>query len=160
MSTLAIFINIIALGALGAAFFRNRKKALGALKAAVKMFFSLLPMLIIIIFLIGFLLGFIPSETLESFLGEQSGPLGVLIISIIGSVLHIPALLAFPLSASLLIKGASITVVAAFITTLTMIGMVTLPLEIRVMGKHFALLRNSLSFLAAIIISILMGVLI
>jgi len=40
-----------------------------------------------------------------------------------------------------------------------MIGFVTLPLEIKILGKRFALLRNVLSFAIAILIGLLMGVL-
>jgi uncharacterized membrane protein YraQ (UPF0718 family) len=160
MNITAVAVNGLAAAALIFAFTKSREKSLKALAAAGKMFISLLPMLIIIILLIGLLFILVPQETLERFLGEQSGIFGVLSAAIIGSVLHIPALLSFPLVASLLEKGASVTVVAAFLTTLTMIGMVTLPLEIKELGKKFALMRNGLSFIAAIIIAFLLGALI
>lgn len=158
MSPTAITINALAAAALIAAIVKSRKKTVMALKSAWKMFLSMLPMLIIIILLIGLLFGFVPEEDLKSFLGDQSGPLGVLVTAVVGALLHIPALLAFPLVASLIEKGASVTVAAAFLTTLTMIGMVTLPLEIKELGKKFALMRNGLSFIAALIISYLLGV--
>ena len=83
---------------------------------------------------------------------------GVLIVGAAGAVLHIPALLSFPLAASLLEEGASVSAVAAFITTLTMIGTITLPLEIKELGKKMAILRNGISFVIAIIIALIMGV--
>jgi len=156
----AAIINIIALGAFAVAFSHNRQKALKSIKVATKMFLGILPMLIIIILLIGLLFGLVSEEGLQKFIGEQSGPLGVLLVAITGAVLHIPALLAFPLSASLLAKGASITVIATFITSLTMIGVVTLPLEIKELGGRFAALRNGTSFVAALTISLLMGMVI
>ena len=73
-------------------------------------------------------------------------------------MLHIPALTAFPMAASLLQKGASLAAVAAFITTLTMVGMVTLPLEIKQLGRKMALMRNGFSFLTAVLIALIMGV--
>ncbi|MCF7945927.1 MAG: permease [Spirochaetia bacterium] len=158
MSPTAVSINALAAAALIAAMVKSRKKTVMALKSAWKMFLSMLPMLIIIILLIGLLFGFVPEEDLKSFLGDQSGPVGVLVTAVVGALLHIPALLAFPLAASLIEKGASVTVAAAFLTTLTMIGMVTLPLEIKELGKKFALMRNGLSFIAALIISYLLGV--
>ena len=91
-------------------------------------------------------------------IGEQSGFTGILLTALLGAVLHIPALISFPLAASTLEMGASVTAVAAFITTLTMIGVVTLPLEIREIGRQRALLRNGLSFIGALLISLLMGV--
>jgi len=72
-----------------------------------------------------------PPSEISKLAGEQSGFSGVLLMALLGSILHIPALISFPLAASLLKSGASVTAVAAFITTLTMIGMVTLPLEIK-----------------------------
>ena len=48
--------------------------------------------------------------------------------------------------------------VAAFITTLTMVGVVTLPLEIKEMGKKITILRNVFSFVFAIVIALIMGV--
>lgn len=157
MSPTALLINGLAAAALGAALLKKRQSAVKALKIAGKMFVSLLPMLVIIFLLIGLLFAFVPTESLEAFLGEQSGPLGLVSAALLGSVLHIPALLAFPLAASLLEKGAAVGVIAAFITTLTMIGIVTLPIEISSLGKRFALLRNGLSFAAAMIISIVIG---
>ncbi len=53
--------------------------------------------------------------------------------------------------------GAGLTAIAAFVTTLTMIGFVFLPLEIKELGKKFAFIRNGLSFIAAMIIAVLMG---
>ena len=153
----AVIINLIALVAFAVAFSRNRQKALKSIKVAAKMFLGILPMLIIIILLIGLLFGFVSEEGLRQFIGDQSGPWGVLLVAVTGAVLHIPALLAFPLSASLLAKGASITVIATFITSLTMIGVVTLPLEIKELGGRFAALRNGSSFVAALTISLLMG---
>jgi uncharacterized membrane protein YraQ (UPF0718 family) len=110
-----------------------------------------------IIVLIGLLLCFVPSSKISSIIGEQSGLSGVLIVALFGSVLHIPSLIAFPLAASVLENGASIVAVAAFITTLTMIGLLTLPLEIKELGKKMAVLRNGLSFIFAVIIALIMG---
>lgn len=114
-------------------------------------------MTIIIILLIGLLLGFIPPEHVSRFVGEQSGFGGILLVGVAGDIMHIPAILSFPLAASFLESGASITAVAAFITTLTMIGTVTLPLEIKELGKGIALLRNGISFVIAIVIALMVG---
>jgi uncharacterized membrane protein YraQ (UPF0718 family) len=46
----------------------------------------------------------------------------------------------------------------AFLTTLTMVGVVTYPLESREFGAQFALTRNVLSFISALMIAAVMGV--
>ncbi len=157
MNVTAIVINAVAIFSFLIAFLKDREKAKKSLKIAGKSFIRMLPMVFIIIIIIGLLLGFVPPEEISKFIGDQSGIVGVLIIGVAGALMHIPALLAFPLGASLLESGASVTAVAAFITTLTMIGMVTLPLEIKELGKRMALLRNGISFVIAIIIALIMG---
>lgn len=47
--------------------------------------------------------------------------------------------------------------VAAFITTLTMVGIVTAPAEIQQLGRKMTLWRNGLSFVFALIIAFVMG---
>ncbi len=157
MNSTAIFINIFSLFVLLVVFFKDRQKTKQALKVAVQSFFNILPTVLIIIVLIGLMLTFVSSSEISTIIGEQSGLRGVLIVALFGSVMHIPALLAFPLAASVLENGASIVAVAVFITTLTMIGLLTLPLEIKELGKKMALLRNGLSFVFAVIIALIMG---
>jgi len=153
-----IVINLIAVVWLIFSVVKNKSKTKESLKIALKTFFKTLPMIIIIIIFIGFLLGFLPPDIISKVVGEQAGFLGILVTAVLGSVLFVPALISFPLAASLLKGGASIISVAAFITTLTMIGVVTLPLEIKEMGKKLTILRNVFSFVFAIIIALIMGV--
>ncbi len=160
MNITAVIINGTAVTALILAFIKDRKKAVQSLKIALKSFIKMLPMVFIIIIAIGLLLGFVPPDQISRFVGEQSGTGGVLLVGMVGALMHIPALLSFPLAASILESGASITVIVAFITTLTMIGMITLPLEIKELGKKMALLRNGISFLIAIVIAFIMGMII
>jgi uncharacterized membrane protein YraQ (UPF0718 family) len=157
MNVTAVIINGIAVIGLLIAFIKNKEKAIESLKMAGKSFIKILPMVFIIIIAIGLLLGFVPPEQISRFVGDQSGAGGVLLVGVVGALMHIPALLSFPLAASILDSGASITAVAAFITTLTMIGMITLPLEIKILGKKMALLRNGISFVIAIVIAFIIG---
>jgi len=153
-----IVINLIALVWLLFSVVKSKGKTKKSLKIALKTFLRILPIIVIIVVFIGFLLGFLPPEIISEVVGEQAGFLGVLVTAVLGSVLFIPALIAFPLAASLLKGGATIMSVAAFITTLTMVGVVTLPLELREMGKKITILRNVFSFVFAIIIALIMGV--
>ena len=158
MSTTAILINLFALGCLAFALVKDRDKARHSLRVAVKSFIRILPTVLTIIVVIGLLLAFMPRDQISRFIGDQSGFGGLLAITALGAVLHIPALLSFPLAASLLQSGAGVAAVAAFITSLTMIGVVTLPLEIKELGKRMAFLRNGISFIIAIVIAFIMGV--
>ena len=152
-----IIINLVAIVSLIIAFIKDKKKAKQSLKMAMMSFIKMLPMLIIIVIIIGLTLGFLSPETIANIIGNQTGVLGIFFAGLFGAVMYIPAILAFPLSASLLEKGASITVITTFIITLTMVGMITLPLEIKELGKKVAILRNVFSFIIAIIIAIIIG---
>ena len=157
MSSIAIFINGLALICLVLSLIFNRQKTKQAVKATIRSFLRILPQVLLIIMLIGLLMGFISPALISRLLGQQSGLGGIFIAAVFGAVLHIPSLISFPLAASLLQKGATVAVIATFIATLTMIGMVTLPLEMTELGKKFALWRNGISFLAALLIGLLMG---
>jgi uncharacterized membrane protein YraQ (UPF0718 family) len=158
MNTTIISINLLALGCLIFALAKDRAKTKQSLLVAVKSFFRILPTVLVIIVIIGLFLAFVSPTEVIKFAGEQAGFAGILIIAVAGAILYIPALISFPLAASLLQSGAGVAAVAAFITTLTMVGVVTLPMEIKELGKRMAFLRNGLSFIIAILIALIMGV--
>jgi len=159
MNTTALVVNGIALGALALGMAKNRERTRKALKIALRSFIGMLPMILTIVILIGLLLGFVSREMIGRILGTESGLAGVLVAAGFGSILHIPSLISFPLAASLLEGGAAAGTVAAFITSLTMIGAVTFPIEVREMGLSFTLMRNGLGFVFAVLIALGMGVL-
>jgi len=138
---------------------RDKKKTKQALKKAVNSFLNLLPSLLGIIGLIGLMLALVPRELIASFFGNNS-PVGIMIISVIGSVTLLPAFVAFPLASSFLEAGASIVAVACFITTLLMVGVITAPLEIEYFGKKFTFWRNLSALAMAVIIGPLIGVIV
>lgn len=115
-------------------------------------------LVLLTIWVIGFILAFLPTEVITKTIGEDAGFKGIILAALFGSVVLIQAFIAFPLAGSFLRQGASVTAIAAFVTTLVMVGVVTAPLEAKFFGKKFTFLRNSLSFLFAIIIALLMGV--
>ena len=90
-------------------------------------------------------------------MGAESAYWGVLIASLIGSITLIPGFIAFPLAVALLNNGAGVMQIAAFISTLMMVGVITLPLEIQYFGKKAAFLRNGLAYAFSIIVALIMG---
>jgi uncharacterized membrane protein YraQ (UPF0718 family) len=128
------------------------------MKKSKSMMGNMLGEIIAIIFLIGLLLTLIPPETIKSALGSANTFLSTIVGALVGSITLIPAFVAFPLVGSLVDAGASIIPAVAFLTTLTMVGVVTFPLEKKEFGTKFALTRNILSFGFAIVIALVMGV--
>ena len=96
-------------------------------------------------------------ETISKLLGKESGMVGMAIAAVIGSITLIPGFIAFPLAASLLAAGAGYGQIAMFLTTLMMVGIVTLPLEVTYFGKRLAVMRNALGLAYAVLASFLLG---
>lgn len=134
---------------LGVSFCRDRMKTMRALKKAWSMFIHVLPQFIAILLLVGLMLTAVTPETIRRVIGAQSGFPGMVFAALLGAIALVPVLVAFPVAAGLLQSGAGAAQIAVFISTLTMVGIVTLPLEIKYLGRKAAVLRNMLSFLFA-----------
>jgi len=128
-----------------------------ALRTTAQSLKGLAPTILGMISLVGLLLALLPPEVLTSLFTIKGVP-GIAAVSLVGAVLTMPAPIAFPLAGSLLKLGAAPAALATFITTLTMVGIVSAPIEISIFGVRFTLLRQVLSFGAAIVIGLLMGV--
>lgn len=138
-------------------FFLDKNKTFLGLKKGGKMLFNILHPFLNILILISIVLFFIPDSLIVQYLGANSGWYGFVIAAFVGSITLIPGFISYPLAATLLSQGATYSVVAVFMTTLMMVGVVTLPLEIKYFGKKAAITRNILNLIAAIIIGVLMG---
>lgn len=132
---------------------RTRK----ALQTSLKSFSGLMPSLSAIIGIIGLMLALIPEQVLVQ-LFQQHGLAGFFLAALVGSVATMPGPIAFPLAGSLLNLGAGVATIATFITTLTMVGFISAPIEAEFFGRRFALLRMGLSLVLALIVGALMGV--
>jgi len=141
---------IFTLAAVILSFIANRKKTIEGLKMALNLFLNILPSFITVLIAVAFLLAFLPKEVLAKLLGEKSGAFGFVIAALLGSISLIPGIVAYPL----LKNGASYPVIAVFITTLMMVGIVTLPVESKFFGFKVAFTRNLLSFIGALIIGL------
>lgn len=154
----SFIICIIAIGCLIISAIKNRQKTMAALSIAWKTSKNVLPFILTIILVIGFLLTFVPDSVIARVIGKEAGFLGVIAAGLIGSILLVPHFVAAPLAASLLREGAGITAIAAFVTTLVMVGIITAPMESKLLGRKFTVWRNALSFGFALLIALVMGV--
>ena len=128
-----------------------------ALKKAWKAFENILPEFLVVILLVGFLLAVLNPEAISRIIGSKSGWFGVVLAGIIGSITLIPGFVAFPTAAILLDNGAGYMQIAAFISTLMMVGIITLPVEIKYFGKKTAVLRNTFAFFFSFIVAFIIG---
>lgn len=156
MTTIIVIYGLLSI-CLALSLWKSRQKTKQSFKVAAQALWSMAPGLLAIVGVVGLILGILPPETITQLVGEEAGLMATATAAVLGAITLIPALISFPLAASLLRSGATVTTIAAFITTLVMVGFVTAPMEIRALGKRFTLLRNGLSFIAALAIAALMG---
>ncbi len=151
MTTLLLIAG--AAGLLLWSYLRDREKTAQSIRLAKKQFLGTAGQIGAILALIGLVLALVPEEYIRALLGGGSAITSTMYGAAIGTVTILPAFVAFPLAASLVERGAHLVAVAAFITTLTMVGFATFPIEVSYFGRRFALLRNGASFIAAILIA-------
>lgn len=156
--TIAIWVGTILF--LLISMIKDKRKTKQALKMAFGMGRGMLISILSIIFAIGLILTILPPSEIARFVSNQSVLVATVIAALFGTITLVPAFIAFPLVGTLVGAGVSIVPAVAFLTTLTMVGMVTFPLEKKEFGIKFTVVRNSLSFVFAIVIALVMGVII
>lgn len=157
MATIIIIYGILAVGLI-VSLAKSKEKTKIAFKVAKKSLLKTAPALLAMLGIVGLILGLLTPEKISNLIGAEAGIMATLTAALIGSLTLIPSLVAFPLAGSLLRSGATVMTISAFITTLVMVGIVTFPMEMKVLGKRFTLLRNGLGIIAALLIAFLMGV--
>jgi uncharacterized membrane protein YraQ (UPF0718 family) len=144
---------------LGWSYHKNKEKTKQSFYKSKIMVKSMILDIIGILMIIGVIMAYVPMELITKYLGNNSNlAVSVLGASAAGGITIIPAFIAFPLVAALQEQGANIMVITAFLTTLTMVGVATMKIEINEFGKKFTFIRNALSFILAITIAVIMGV--
>lgn len=139
-------------------FTKDKKKTKMALKKAWKSFENILPQLLTVMIIIGFALAVLSPQTISRVIGSESGLIGMIVAALIGSITLIPGFVAFPLAAALLENGAGYMQITAFVSTLMMVGVITIPMETNVLGKKLTLTRNIAAFAFSIAAALVMGV--
>ena len=130
----------------------DRNKTLKGIKKGLTMFVKILPTLLSVIILVSVVLYLVSDEVLMKYLGEEAGLGAYVSAAVIGSVSIIPGFIAYPLAGILLKTGVSFSVLSVFITTLKMVGVLTIPIEAKFFGLKTAILRNALSFVGAVLV--------
>lgn len=112
------------------------------------------PILIGVLLLVSLVTSFVPQEFFAKvFTGSKW--LDPLIGAVFGSVAAGNPITSYVIGGELLKNGISLIAVVAFIVSWVTVGFVQLPAESLMLGKRFALVRNGVSFVFAIAISLL-----
>ena len=138
-------------------FMKDKNKTKMSLKKGWKSFENILPEFLVVILFVGTLLAVLDPAMISKLIGGDSGWIGVILASLVGSITLIPGFVAFPTAALLLQAGAGYMQIAAFISTLMMVGVVTMPVEIKYFGKKMTLMRNFMAFILSFFVAYVIG---
>ncbi len=142
---------------LALSFFKDRKRTRMALKKGWKAFDNTLPEFLVVMLFVGVMLAVLDPQTISKFIGKDSGWAGVVFAALVGSVTLIPGFIAFPTASLLIQAGAGLMQIGAFISTLMMVGIITMPVEIKYFGKKMTIYRNLMAFLFSFFVAYVIG---
>lgn len=138
-------------------FLFDRQKTRAGIAAGVTKLRRILPNYLKLLMLIAVVL-FFTEGLIVRYLGGDNGFLGLLAGMTLGSVTMMPAFIAYPLAGVLVNRGVLYMVVAGFVTTLMMVGVLTYPVEKAYLGVKGTIIRNVVSLAIAAIISVAIGI--
>ncbi len=97
------------------------------------------------------------ADLISRVIGNSSGWLGVVLSAVVGAITLIPGFIAFPTAKLLVDGGAGYMQIAAFVSSLMMVGVVTAPVEVKYFGKRLTFIRNLMAFIFSLIVSLIIG---
>jgi len=131
------------------------KKFLQVYQKTQKIIIITLPLVIGVVLLISLLMPLLKSDWLIK-LFQKNILIDSLIGSVIGSLAAGNPITSYILAGEFTNLGISLAAIVAFILSWVTVGLVQLPAEVMMLGKRFAILRNILSFISAILIGLIM----
>lgn len=152
-----IALYIVAVIAIIISFIVDKGKTVKGLKMGMKKFLNILPNYLMILIIIAFVL-LISEEFIIDYLTQNTVLIGMISALIIGSITMMPGFIAYPLAGILVDKGVPYMVVAAFVSSLMLVGVVTYPVEKEYMGVKATIYRNIGAFFVAGMIAIITGI--
>jgi len=131
----------------------KKESIIASFYKALKSFGLALPVLLGVFLLLGLFKIYVSSELISSVFTDgllRDTALG----SMIGSFSAGNPITSYIIGGELLKEGVSLFAVTAFIAAWVTVGVIQLPAEATILGKRFALTRNALSFIFAILVAI------
>lgn len=136
----------------------DKDKIKKSLKKSSKIFVQNSIRIFLIFLIIGMLQNFLSKDSVGNFLLKFQGIKGIFFGELTGSIMMGPVASGYPIAKYLFDNGAEVSLISAFLLSWVLIGFVSVSIEFKELGKRFALVRNFLTLISIIIISIIMGV--
>lgn len=130
------------------------KKIKIAFLKTVKGFKQMMPIILSVIMLVSLSIALIPS-TFYKIIFTGNNIVDPLIGGALGSISAGNPVVSYIIGGELIAQNVSLTAVIVFMITWVTVGIVQLPAESLMLGKRFAITRNIVSFLMALLISFL-----
>ena len=127
-----------------------------ALKKTWEQFSSALYIIFVVFGIIAILSNFITTEVYTSFFSKNIFSDSI-IGAVLGSISFGNPIGSYVLGGELLKNGVDIVAVTSFLLAWVTVGVAQFPVEAHFLGKRFALVRNTVSFFATIILAILIN---
>ena len=150
-----LLMGAIALVLFTIAYRRGGGEHIAGLKIAGRILLQITPLLIFAIAVAGLIQVLIPTELVSRWVGTESGFQGVLIGAIVGGFMPGGPFVSLPIAAALLLAGAGIGTMVAFLTGWSLLAVSRLPLEVGLMGWRFTAIRLSVTFFLPIVAGLL-----
>lgn len=135
----------------------NKKNLIQAINKAEKSLVNIFPYFIGIVLLVSIVNVAVPMSFYDHIF-TKNPILDPFIGAVIGSFSAGNPIISYIISGELLHQGVSLTAVTAFVLSWVTVGIIQMPAECALLGKKFAIYRNILSFLFAIIIAMIIGI--
>lgn len=153
-----IVMLIITTGLYGVSLYKNKSKLKKTINKGFRSFIQNSIRIFAIFVIIGILQNFLSKEAVGNFLLKFSGIKGIFTGAIVGGIMMGPVATGYPIGNYLLENSVPISLVASFLASWVMIGIVSLSFEIKNFGKRFTIVRNIFAFISIIIIALVMEV--
>jgi uncharacterized membrane protein YraQ (UPF0718 family) len=106
--------------------------------------------------LMGLMEVWVPKDKIQKWLGNDSGIKGALLSIALGTLPTGPLYVAFPMTASLMKKGAGVANIVLFLGSWAALKIPQLMIEIEFLGPEFTALRFALTLAALILVGLVM----
>lgn len=114
---------------------------LSGLKGGARGMLQLLPLLLVVFLLTGFIEVLLPRATVAAWLSDSAGVRGLMLAWVAGALTPGGGPIGLPLAAALLHAGAGFGVLVTYLTSMSLLSFVRVPMEVGIYGLRLTLLR-------------------
>ena len=144
-----IILGVIAVALLVIGYYKGSGQHITGLKGAGWMILEVLPLLIFAFIIATMTQELIPQESINKWVGAESGFRGILIGTLAGALTPGGPFVSLPVAVGLFKSGAGVGTMVAFLTSWSLIAVSRIPLELGILGWKLTAIRLVCTFFFA-----------